>query len=151
LIRQNPIGYDLGTSLVVREQTSGSLDMLDSTLENTDPLPASLVDSYRARNATAYTLSPNLDIEQDYVMMSQEDFDQIFGLKGQAWGRFEEQYPGASGFVLFSRVGFNDEKNQALVDLGYRCGDLCGSGGLYLLVKENGQWKVQQALMEWQS
>ncbi|MGD8794801.1 MAG: hypothetical protein PVF47_19790 [Anaerolineae bacterium] len=151
LIRQNPIGYNLGDFIVVRGQTVGSLDMFETTLENVHPLPASLVDSYRAQNAASHALSSNLDIEQDYVMMSQEDFDKIFGLKGQAWGRFQERYPEASGFVLFSRVGFNDERDQALVDFGYRCGDLCGAGGLYLLVKEDGQWKVQEELMVWQS
>jgi hypothetical protein len=40
---------------------------------------------------------------------------------------------------------------MALVEMGFRCGDLCGAGGLYLLVKEEGSWKVQEALMEWMS
>ena len=35
--------------------------------------------------------------------------------------------------------------------MGYRCGDLCGAGGLYLLVKEDGNWKVQETLLVWQS
>jgi len=151
LIRQNPIGYDLGSSLVVREQTVADLDMFERTLENVHRLPSSLVDSYRSRNAGSYTLSPNLDIEQDYALMPQAVFDQILGRKGARWTDFEAKYPGASGFILFSRVGFNADGDQALADIGYRCGDLCGAGGLYLLVKEGDTWKVQETLMAWQS
>jgi hypothetical protein len=151
LIRQNPIGYDLGSSFVVREDTRADLDMFERTLENVHKLPSSLVDSYRSRNAASYTLASNLDIEQDYVLMPQEVFDQILGRKGARWTDFEAKYPGASGFILFSRVGFNEDGDQALADMGYRCGDLCGAGGLYLLVKEDGTWKVQETLMVWQS
>jgi hypothetical protein len=32
LIRQNPIGYDLGSSFVVREDTRADLDMFERTL-----------------------------------------------------------------------------------------------------------------------
>ena len=151
LIRQNPIGYDLGSSFVVRKNTRADLDMFERTLENVHKLPSSLVDSYRSRNAVSYTLDPNLDIEQDYVLMPQEVFDEILGRRGSRWTDFEAKYPGASGFILFSRVGFNADGDQALADMGYRCGELCGAGGLYLLVKEDGNWKVQETLMVWQS
>jgi len=151
LVRQNPIGYDLGSSFVVRENTRADLDMFERTLENVHKLPASLVDSYRSRNAASYTLESNLDIEQDYVLMPQEVFDEILGRQGARWTDFEAKYPGASGFVLFSRVGFNADGDQALADIGYRCGDLCGAGGLYLLVKEGGNWKIQESLMVWES
>ena len=151
LIRQNPIGYDLGSYFAIRENTRADLDMFERTLENVHKLPSSLADSYRSRNAASYTLGPNLDIEQDYVLMPQEVFDEILGRRGSQWTDFEAKYPGASGFVLFSRVGFNADGDEALADMGYRCGDLCGAGGLYLLVKEDGNWKVQEALLVWQS
>jgi hypothetical protein len=151
LIRQNPIGYDLGSFFVVRENTRADLDMFERTVENVRKLPSSLVDSYRSRNTASYTLHPNLDIEQEYVLMPQEVFDEILGRRGSRWTDFEAKYPGASGFILFSRVGFNADGDQALADMGYRCGDLCGAGGLYLLVKEDGNWKVQETLMVWQS
>jgi hypothetical protein len=151
LIRQNPIGYNLGSYFAVRENTMADLDMFERTLENVHKLPSSLVDSYRSRNAASYTLGPNLDIEQDYVLMPQEVFDEILGKRGSQWTDFEARYPGASGFILFSRVGFNADGDEALADMGYRCGDLCGAGGLYLLVKEDGNWKVQDTLMVWQS
>ncbi len=151
LIRQNPIGYNLGSSLVVREQTVADLDMFERTLENVHRLPTSLVDSYRSRNAAPYTLDPNLDVEQAYALMPQQEFDQIFRQGGSVWARFQAEYPEAGGLITFSRVGFNAKEDQALALFGFRCDDLCGAGGLYLLVKEDDNWKVQETLMAWQS
>jgi hypothetical protein len=151
LVQQNPIGYNLGSSIVIREQTVSGADMLELTLENVHALPARLVDSYRSRNAASYTLGPNLDVEQDYALMPEEEFDEIFRKGGPVWTRFQARYPEASGMVTFSRVGFNADGDEALTLVGYRCGDLCGAGGLYLLVKEDGSWKVQEELMAWQS
>jgi hypothetical protein len=151
LIRQNPIGYNLGSFFVVRQNTTADLGMFERTLENVHKLPSSLMDSYRSRNAASYKLSPNLDIEQDYIMMPQQVFDEILLKKGSRWTDFEAKYPGASGFVAFSRVGFNAGGDEAIASMGYRCGDLCGAGGLYVLVNEDGNWKVQETLMVWQS
>jgi len=120
-------------------------------LENDHPLPARLVDSYRSRNAALYTLDPNLDVELDYALMPEEEFEEIFFGEGSVWTRFLDRYPEASGIVIFSRVGFGANEDEALVLMGYRCGDLCGAGGLYLLVKEEGSWKVQDVLVAWES
>jgi hypothetical protein len=59
-IQQNPIGFDLGSYIRVREQTVSDLDSFERTLEEEHPLPARLVDSYRSRNTASYTLDPKL-------------------------------------------------------------------------------------------
>ena len=151
MIQQNPVGFDLGSSVLIRQQPVSGLDDLERTLENVRPLPARLVDSYRSRNAEVYTLDPNLDVEMDYALMPEEEFKKVFLPKGSDWVRFHETYPEASGVVSFSRVGFGANEDEALVLMGYVCGDLCGAGGLYLLVKEEGGWKIQESLMVWMS
>jgi hypothetical protein len=149
MIQQNPIGFDLGSSILIREQTVSGLDDLERTLEEARPLPARLVESYRSRNAALYTLDPNLDVELDYALMTAEEFEKIFLQGGPVWPKFQDKYPEASGVVIFSRVGFGANEDEALVLMGYRCGDLCGAGGLYLLIKEEGSWKIRESLMEW--
>ena len=115
-----------------------------------------MVESFRARGEALYTLHPNLDVELDYALMLEEDYERIFRRGGSSassgrWARFEGEYPKVSGIVSFSRVGFAVNEDEALVLMGFRCGDLCGAGGLYLLAREEGSWKVQESLMEWQS
>jgi len=127
LIRQNPIGYNLGSYFAIRENTRADLDMFERTLENAHRLATRLVDSYRSRNAASHTLDPNLDVGQDDVLMPQEVFEEILLKKGSRRTDFEAKYPGASGFVAFSRVGFNADGDEALATMGYRCGDLCGA------------------------
>jgi hypothetical protein len=81
--------------------------------------------------------------------MPEEEFEEIFLQTGSVWTRFQERYPEASGIVIFSRVGFDANGDEAVVLMGYRCGDLCGMGGLYLLGKEDGSWTIQETLMAW--
>jgi hypothetical protein len=149
VIQQNPVGFDLGSSILVREQTMSGLESFERALEQTGPLPTRLADSYRSRNAASYTLEPNLDVELDYTLMPEEEFQKLIRRGGTTWAEFYEEYPEASGIVSFSRVGFGANEDEALVEMAYLCGDLCGSGGLYLLVKENGTWKIQESLMVW--
>jgi hypothetical protein len=151
MIQQNPIGFDLGSFILIREQTVSGLDDLERTLDEVHPLPTRLVDGYRSRNTALYKLDPNLDVDLDYALMPEEEFEKIFLGEGSVWARFQERYPEASGVVFFSRVGFGEKEDEALVLMGYRCGDLCGAGGLYRLVKEEGRWKIQESLMEWMS
>jgi hypothetical protein len=150
MIQQNPIGFDLGSSILIRGQTVSDLEILEQALEQGNPLPAGLADSYRSRNAALYTLDPNLDVELDYVLMPEEEFEEIFFRRhGSVWAEFADRYPEASGIVIFSRVGFGANGDEALALMGYRCGDLCGAGGLYLLAKEEGNWKIQEPLVVW--
>jgi hypothetical protein len=151
LIRHNPIGYDLGSQIVIRSGTASIDDMIERALEEAHDLPAGLVDSYRSLNAASHTIDPNLDIEQHYTMMPEAEWDEVFGQSGSVWTRFEARYPQASGIIVFSRVGFDEEEDTALAFMYYRCGDLCGAGGLYVLVKTDGSWKVQDELMAVQS
>lgn len=123
----------------------------EETMEQAPGLPAELADSYRSRNAASYTLSPNLELEQDYVLVPPEEYDEALHKGGAHWNEFWSRYPESDGLVNFSRVGFGADGDTALALMGVLCGDLCGSGGLYLLVKEEGSWKVQQALMVWMS
>jgi hypothetical protein len=149
MIQQNPVGFNLGSSILIREQTVAGLNTLEMALERAPRLPAGLVDSYRSRNAALYTLDPNLDVELDHALIPEEEFAEILRRGGSDWVKFYETYPEASGVVSFSRVGFGANEDEALVLMGYVCGDLCGAGGLYLLVKEEGSWKIQESLIEW--
>ena len=151
MIQQNPIGYGLGSFIVVREHTMlWDSDMVERSLDERPGLTAELVESYRSRNTETYTLGPNLDLAQDYALMPREEAEKLFG-RGGKWDEFQATYPGADGVVMFSRVGFSANEDRALVVMGLRCHQECGAGGLYLLAKEEGGWKVIDTLVVWES
>lgn len=64
---------------------------------------------------------------------------------------FEQLFPGASGIISFSRVGFDSTLREAIVSVSYVCGGLCGSGHRYVLKKMSGQWEVVSRLELWVS
>jgi hypothetical protein len=84
-------------------------------------------------------------------LVSRTDIDDLFKpskhLNG--WEKFYQLYPKSSGFWEFSPVGYNDDALEALVYVGHRCGYLCGTGHLFLLAKENGEWVVKNRTMLW--
>jgi len=67
------------------------------------------------------------------------------------WLAYYKQYPGASGVVTWSRVGFNAEGTQALFYEGYRCGELCGTGHHIVMEKKNGSWMLGPDIVVWVS
>lgn len=62
------------------------------------------------------------------------------------WEEFYKKYPDSGGFIGISPVGFNRERNQALIYLEHSCRSLCGSGHYILLSKNKEDWKVDKNL-----
>ncbi len=52
------------------------------------------------------------------------------------------KYANAYTFIEFSRVGFNEEHNKAVLYFGTTCGPLCGGGNRVFLEKVNGKWVI---------
>lgn len=65
----------------------------------------------------------------------------------EGWEKFFSEYPGASGLLSLSRVGFDHKKNQALVYVtdmrGNPSGRAWGAGSYVLLIKKKGAWRVR--------
>ncbi len=63
---------------------------------------------------------------------------------------FAKTYSKSGNQILtLSRVGFNNKKTKALVNLGYQCGWTCGEGNYILLFKKNEKWKIKKKSMTW--
>jgi hypothetical protein len=56
-----------------------------------------------------------------------------------------------AGIVQLSRVGFNSQKDEALVYLERYCGSLCASGDIFLLRKMNSRWGIIARINLWLS
>jgi hypothetical protein len=75
------------------------------------------------------------------------ELDKVF--KSSNWQDFYKEYPESGGYWIFSRPGYNSALNEALLSVSHWCGELCGTGYVYFLTKQNGEWKVQNRLMLW--
>jgi hypothetical protein len=67
------------------------------------------------------------------------------------WERVLRGPPGCSVVVDVSVPGFSADGGQALISVGATRGLLNGSGGLYVLERQDGSWVVIKGLMFWDS
>jgi hypothetical protein len=111
-------------------------------------------DDFTSRNKQAYELSDqfNLDVKITFITSGEikKMFQKSFG-NPDGWETFHRRYPTANGMITLSRVGFNEDRSQALIFVGYGCGWLCGGGDYVLLKKKDGAWKIEAKSMTWVS
>ena len=109
---------------------------------------------YEEKNKSSALLENRFSVNVPIVLMSEEDRDRIFQVKGEGekktgnpkgFDEFYRLYPKSTGFISLSRIGYNPAKMQALVYIG----NLCGTGRVFLVVKEDGVWKVEYVAMTW--
>jgi hypothetical protein len=107
------------------------------------------VDDLRARNAETTPLPVALPLHTRYVLVSDAGFAQF-----TTWAKRRPElsrcYPGATGVVTLSRVGFKADRNQALVCAGLTVSTNAGGGRcIMLLRKPAGPWQVTDWVNTW--
>lgn len=70
---------------------------------------------------------------------------------GTKSGDFEARFPNNFGFFVFSHVGLNLNKTEALLYAEHFCGGLCGGGSYVLMRKVNGVWHIVDRYDTWVS
>jgi len=63
-----------------------------------------------------------------------------------AWARFRAQYPGATGFVVVSRVGFSRDAGSAALVVAQQLGFLEGGASVVVLSRTPGGWRVSRVI-----
>jgi hypothetical protein len=100
------------------------------------------------RNQQRYLLTGPFDIGVEVTFLSEEEWKEMFR-DHQGWDRFYERFPHAPGIVTLSRVGFNATRDQALVYVGNQRNQRIGAGYYVLLTLRDGEWTLEQDIMEW--
>jgi hypothetical protein len=67
----------------------------------------------------------------------------------KAWRKFMAKHANTPGIIIVSRIGFNRDRDQAVVYSGMSCGPLCGQGEFTWLLKRNGTWTVESSNVVW--
>lgn len=121
-------------------------------------LKASAADDLIAKNRDISQLDQKLDLPLPCVLLTEAESNTIWRLpdgrssRGQpldGWKVFRERYPGACGVISFSRVGFDELRQQALVEFGIQADSLMGHGGMVLLSRVASEWEITGELHLW--
>lgn len=106
-------------------------------------------DAFKLRAHDLCRVEDKLHPAISHKMVNHSELANMFKKGADGWDKFYQLYPDAAGFWDFSSPGYNKARNEAVLYVGHHCGGLCGTGHLFFLVKEDGQWKVKNRLMLW--
>lgn len=138
--------------VIVDYTATGLGDDLDKTLEyvaeSISDVQKETLDDFKIQNDQSYPLSDDFDLDVTHKLISQQEMTEIFS-EGDGWDEFYTKHPNSQGTMTLSRVGFNQERDQALVYVGNQGHWLAGAGYYVLLAKENGVWVIQGEVMVW--
>ena len=96
-----------------------------------------------------FTLAP-----KTVIFITGEEFDYIFDTQdiNKGWEEFYRRFPGSAGTTTsFSRIGYNTEKTQAMMELGNMYASLGGQGYLIFLKFTDGEWTIEKINYTWVS
>lgn len=118
-------------------------------------LDANFVRDFNERNKWTIELQNQFDLNSKVNLVGDEideilkPWERDFGeLEQKNWKTFREKYK-TFGILNFSRAGFNDKRDKAIVEFGYQTGWTGGDGHFYLLVKKNDRWKIKKKVRSW--
>jgi len=112
-------------------------------------VPEDAIVDFETKHLQPFGLSPKFNLPVMYKLI---DYARLERDKdGTSIRSFYEEYPEARGIISLSRVGFNKLRNEAFVRVEYTFCPLCGHGGMVLLKKESGIWRVVEDLGGWVS
>lgn len=103
-------------------------------------------------------LKPNFNISIEYILIDETKYeDRILIDETNSEQKsnkpdiseFFKEHPGAGGIVRLSRIEFNKEKTEALVEAEFTNCGLCGFGKRISLEKNQGVWKIKKTTDMW--
>lgn len=84
------------------------------------------------------------------LVLTNDEYDALFRSR-DGWEEFRRRYPMSQGIVSLSLSGIDQENRHAVIYAGVTCGPACGGGSVFLLSRENGEWKVAKMVTIWES
>ena len=79
----------------------------------------------------------DIDNQGNYEILGLHDFDEI---------KIDTIHV---GIIQFSEIGFNQNRDSAILYIDWNCGSLCGGGHVFILQKERGNWKIVGSMNLW--
>jgi hypothetical protein len=118
--------YDL---IVINEQTVNP--KIPDQILSGGAVSKEILDDFSSRNQQPQILKGQFDVNLIYKMMPKDKYIPPDS------NEFRKEYPEAKGILNLSHIGFNHDRNEALVYAEIKCGDNCGKSGYWLITEEN--------------
>jgi len=99
-----------------------------------------VIHNFNLKNRSTRALDDTLDIPKKFLLMPNNRFNEIVQQENLGWDSFYNQYPNSPGYLALSRVGFNGNRDEALIAFDFYC-PLCARCSLILFKKNNDQWE----------
>jgi len=127
-------------------------DYFDYFRENFTHFDTTLVGNLNEVNDTSYFFGEKFySDDNQLIVISPEELSHIFDSRdaNDNWKEFYRRYDHAVGYIRFSRIGFNDDKTQAMFEAGHYYDSVGGGGSIIYLVKQKGNWIIKDRVMTW--
>lgn len=115
-------------------------------------LDETVITDYQAKNTHAIHFDRKFTVDSKTVrLIAEEELSYIFSVPdiNRGWGNFYTKYPNSKGYTNFSRIGYNADKTEAILEVGSYYASLGAEGKLILLKKENNVWKIVRIQGTW--
>ncbi len=106
-------------------------------------LQQATIDNYIFCNQVRYPFKIAIDGPLNLDFISWKSWELLGG-----WEGFYQTYPNSPGLVGFSRIGFNETGDQALIYISLNIHYLAGFGYMIILSKRE-RWEIDQMEMVW--
>lgn len=132
--------------LLVADETSADLKRFRERRDEMRLASQEVLDDFEAKNREPRPLKADFGLRIRTQPIPPEEARRLVPVKDGIpdFNPMHEKYPEASGVLTLSRVGFNRDMTEALVEVDRgSCGLGCGEGAFVLLAREGGRWKVR--------
>jgi hypothetical protein len=104
---------------------------------------------YSKKNHNPHELLQVNCLNPSYIYLNDVERKLIF-IQGRGWVQFQELFPESTkSLITFSRVGLNNDADQALVYV-QNFGEVGSEQGLYvLLIKHGNSWEIVRSIAAW--
>lgn len=107
---------------------------------------------YKNKEYLSRRILHKLTFPVNYILVSVDMIKHIFEKGVLGWEKFYRVFPDSGGYICFSEMGFNRNKDQAMLYFEMRRHGTVGQGGYLLLEKNNfGIWEIVSKEIFWSS
>jgi hypothetical protein len=143
----------LGQLVVVNKEVTGCGSIIDEQVErefSRNVLEELFRDCYGKKNGNFELLPDYFQTENKIVLIPESELEKFLIPSCEVgWKKFYKKYPNSTGNANFSRIGFDAQRNYAVVNFGSRSACSGGRGQIIFLQKDEGVWRIRKSETTW--